>query len=45
MLEFMRGYSIIRYPEKALKANADYIINLAKSEGLNAHALAVEVRK
>ena len=45
VLEFMRGYSIIRYPEKALKANADYIINLAKSEGLNAHALAVEVRK
>lgn len=43
--EFMRGYSVIKYPEKALKKNADYIINLAKAEGMNAHALAVEIRK
>ena len=43
--EFMRGYSVINYPESALKANADYIIQLAESEGMKAHALAVKVRK
>lgn len=43
--EFMRGYSVIKYPEAALKNNADYIIQLAESEGMNAHALAVKVRK
>ena len=43
--EFMRGYSVIRYPENALKENADSIIELAKAEGMYAHALAVKVRK
>ena len=43
--EFMRGYSVIKYPESALKTNADYIIQLAESEGMKAHALAVKVRK
>ena len=43
--EFMRGYSIIRYPEAALKKNADYIVELAEAEGMRAHALAVKVRK
>ncbi len=43
--EFMRGYSVIQYPESALKTNADYIIQLAESEGMKAHALAVRVRK
>lgn len=43
--EFMRGYSVIRYPEDALKQNADYIIALAESENMKAHALAVKVRK
>ena len=43
--EFMRGYSVIKYPESALKSNADYIIQLAESEGMKAHALAVKVRK
>lgn len=43
--EFMRGYSIIKYPKNALQDNADHIINLATAEGLNAHALAVKVRK
>lgn len=42
--EFMRGYSVIRYPEKALKDNANYIIELAEAEGMRAHALAVRVR-
>lgn len=45
VMEFVRGYSVIKYPENALKANADYIINLANAEGLRAHALAVKVRK
>lgn len=43
--EFMRGYSVIRYTESALKNNADYIIQLAESEGMKAHALAVKIRK
>ncbi|MBD5477390.1 MAG: histidinol dehydrogenase [Lachnospiraceae bacterium] len=43
--EFMRGYSVIKYPESALKSNAEYIIKLAESEGMKAHALAVKVRK
>lgn len=43
--EFMRGYSIIKYPESALKANADHIIELAEAEGMHAHALAVKIRK
>ena len=43
--EFMRGYSVIKYPENALKENADYIIELAEAEGMRAHALAVKVRK
>lgn len=43
--EFMRGYSVIKYTETALKNNADYIIQLAESEGMKAHALAVKVRK
>lgn len=42
--EFMRGYSVIRYPESALKQNADHIIQLAEAEGMRAHALAVKVR-
>lgn len=42
--EFMRGYSVIRYPEAALKKNAGYIIELAESEHMTAHALAVKVR-
>lgn len=42
--EFMRGYSVIRYPESALKNNAGEIIQLAESEGMRAHALAVKVR-
>lgn len=43
--EFMRGYSVIQYPEAALKNNADHIIQLAEAEGMRAHALAVKVRK
>lgn len=42
--EFLRGYSVIKYPETALKNNADYMIELAESEGMRAHALAVKVR-
>lgn len=45
VMEFMRGYSVIQYPETALKKNADHIIRLAESEGMMAHALAVKIRK
>lgn len=43
--KFMRGYSIIKSPEAALKSNADYIIQLAESEGMRVHAPAVKVRR
>lgn len=45
MQEFMRGYSVIQYSEAALKKKAEYIIELAEAEGMNAHALVVKVRK
>ena len=43
--EFMRGYSVIRYTEAALKKNAGHITALAEAEGMRAHALAVQVRR
>lgn len=43
--DFMRGHSIIRYTEEALKCNADHITILAEAEHMMAHALAVKVRK
>lgn len=43
--DFMRGYSVIRYTEQALKNNADHVIQLAEAEKMYAHALAVKVRK
>ncbi|MDE7298226.1 MAG: histidinol dehydrogenase, partial [Lachnospiraceae bacterium] len=43
--EFMRGYSVIRYTEAALKRNAGHIVTLAEAEGMRAHALAVQVRR
>ena len=43
--EFMRGYSVIKYTEDALKKNADSIIQIAETEKLYAHALAVKVRR
>lgn len=45
VLDFIRSYSVIRYTEKALKDNANHIMELAKCENLSAHALAVKVRK
>lgn len=42
--EFMRGYSVIEYTESALKKNAGYMIELAESEGMAAHALAIKQR-
>lgn len=42
--EFMRGYSVIRYPEAALRKNAGHIVTLAEAEGMTAHALAVKIR-
>ena len=43
--EFVRGYSVIRYTKKALKKNAGHITQLARAEGMMAHALAVTVRE
>lgn len=44
VLEFMRGYSVITYPESALKSHAGDIIRLAEAECMNAHALAITTR-
>ncbi len=41
----MRGYSVIKYTEAALKNNAEHIIQLAESEWMKAHALAVKIRQ
>lgn len=42
---FMKKISVISYSAEALQRDADQIIHLAKREGLEAHARAVEVRK
>lgn len=42
---FVKKISVISYSEKALKRDADQIMYLARKEGLEAHARAVEVRK
>lgn len=44
VLDFMRGYSIIKYTEDALMSNHSFIEKLALTEGMKAHALAVKVR-
>lgn len=44
VLDFMRGYSIIKYTKTALCKNGQHIVKLAETEGLNAHSLAVKVR-
>ena len=44
VLDFVRGYSLIRYTNSALKKNGSYIMKLAETEGLSAHGLAVKVR-
>ncbi|WP_430508283.1 histidinol dehydrogenase [Rossellomorea marisflavi] len=42
--EFMKKTSIISYSEAALKEHGDKIAKLARLEGLEAHARAVEIR-
>ncbi|XXM70870.1 histidinol dehydrogenase [Lysinibacillus sphaericus] len=42
--EFMKKSSIIFYSEKALRENGNKIAKLARLEGLEAHARAVEIR-
>lgn len=42
--EFMRGYSVIRYSKQAIDKNGKAIIELAESEKMMAHALAIRVR-
>ncbi|MBC8536202.1 histidinol dehydrogenase [Feifania hominis] len=41
---FLRRSSYLYYPESALRAAADDVLTLARSEGLTAHANAVSVR-
>lgn len=42
---FIKKISVINYSDKALQRDADDIICLARREGLEAHARAIEVRK
>ena len=42
---FIKKISVINYSEQALQRDADEIMYLARSEGLEAHARAIEVRK
>ena len=44
VLDFMRGYSVIRYTSQALRKNGTHIMNIAETEGLRAHSLAVKLR-
>lgn len=44
VLDFMRGYSVINYSRSALQSNGAHIMELASTEGLKAHSLAVKVR-
>ena len=44
VLDFMRGYSVINYTSSALQKNGKHIMELAKTEGLSAHGMAVKVR-
>ncbi|MFA5553375.1 MAG: histidinol dehydrogenase [Phycisphaerae bacterium] len=43
--DFVKSTSIIEYDKKKLSENADDIIRLATTEGLDAHAKSVEIRK
>ncbi len=42
--DFVRSTSIIQYSQKQLCQNADHIIRLAKTEGLDAHAKSIQRR-
>jgi histidinol dehydrogenase len=42
---FVKKISVINYSEQALQRDADPIMHLARREGLEAHARAIEVRK
>ena len=42
---YRKRISIVNYTADALKQDADYIINLAETEDLAAHANAIRVRK
>lgn len=44
VLDFVRGYSVVNYGKEALKENYKYIEQLAKTEGLGAHALSASIR-
>lgn len=42
--DFVRRQSVIAYSDAALKRHGDKIVRFAQAEGLDAHALAVQVR-
>ena len=42
---FMKRTSIISYTQKALDEVSDDIVRLAETEGLNAHARAIQIRR
>ena len=42
--DFLKKSSVIHYSKEALLANGDMIMTLARNEGLEGHARAVEIR-
>ena len=44
VLDYIRGYSIIKYSKEALKKNHENIEKIALIEGMKAHAMAVSIR-
>lgn len=42
--DYVKRTSIISYSSSALKRNGEYIVEMAKAEGLDAHANAVKIR-
>jgi len=42
---FIKKISVVNYSDEALQRDADQIMHLARREGLEAHARAIEVRK
>lgn len=43
--DFLKSISIIEYDKKRFTKKADYIIRLAETEGLDAHAMSIKIRK
>jgi histidinol dehydrogenase len=43
--DFLKSVSIIEFDKEKLAADADHIVRLAESEGLDAHAKSITIRQ